>query len=92
MLQRPSSAARTAARAAKMTRHCHDLALEDAGLSPAIRLHDLRHTAATLRLAAGESILARFPLLGTRATIFRLGPGKTRLTSGTFDGAAGTES
>jgi integrase len=37
-------------------RRGHDLALKDAGLSPAIRLHDLRHTAATLWLAAGESI------------------------------------
>ena len=37
-------------------RRGHDVALQDAGLSPAIRLHDLRHTAATLWLAAGESI------------------------------------
>jgi integrase len=37
-------------------RRGHDIALEDAGLSPLVRLHDLRHTAATLWLAAGESI------------------------------------
>jgi integrase len=37
-------------------RRGHDAALEDAGLSPLVRLHDLRHTAATLWLAAGESI------------------------------------
>lgn len=36
-------------------RRGHDAALKDAGLSP-IRLHDLRHTAATLWLTAGESI------------------------------------
>ncbi|MBA3833771.1 MAG: tyrosine-type recombinase/integrase [Chthoniobacterales bacterium] len=34
----------------------HDHALKDAGLPSGIRLHDLRHTAATLWLAAGESI------------------------------------
>lgn len=37
-------------------RRGHDAALKDAALSPAIRLHDLRHTAATLWLGAGESI------------------------------------
>ncbi|MBK5218785.1 MAG: site-specific integrase [Thermoleophilia bacterium] len=37
-------------------RRGHDIALEDAGLSPLVRLHDLRHTAATLWLAAEESI------------------------------------
>ncbi len=37
-------------------RRGHDHALKDAALSPAVRLHDLRHTAATLWLAAGESI------------------------------------
>jgi integrase len=37
-------------------RRGHDHALKDAGLSPAVRLHDLRHTAATLWLGAGESI------------------------------------
>lgn len=34
----------------------HRAAVRAAGLSPALRLHDLRHTAATLWLAAGESI------------------------------------
>jgi hypothetical protein len=37
-------------------RRGHDLALQDAALPSAIRLHDLRHTAATLWLASGESI------------------------------------
>lgn len=37
-------------------RRGHDSALRRAGLSPEVRLHDLRHTAATLWLAAGESI------------------------------------
>jgi len=37
-------------------RRGHDHTLKDAGLSPAVRLHDLRHSAATLWLAAGESI------------------------------------
>jgi integrase len=37
-------------------RRGHDPALEDAGLPSAVRLHDLRHTAATLWLGAGESI------------------------------------
>jgi integrase len=37
-------------------RRGHDPALKEAGLSSAVRLHDLRHTAATLWLAAGESI------------------------------------
>ncbi|MBS1864004.1 MAG: hypothetical protein JSS68_20085 [Actinobacteria bacterium] len=37
-------------------RRGHDAALKDAGLPSEVRLHDLRHTAATLRLAAGESI------------------------------------
>ena len=37
-------------------RRGHKPAVRDAGLSPALRMHDLRHTAATLWLAAGESI------------------------------------
>lgn len=37
-------------------RRGHAAAVESAGLSPTLRLHDLRHTAATLWLAAGESI------------------------------------
>ena len=37
-------------------RRGHDAALQAAGLSPALRLHDLRHSAATLWLGAGESI------------------------------------
>ena len=37
-------------------RRGHDQAVEDASLSPKLRLHDLRHTAATIWLAAGESI------------------------------------
>ena len=37
-------------------RRGHDNALRDACLPSAVRLHDLRHTAATLWLAAGESI------------------------------------
>jgi integrase len=37
-------------------RRGHDAALRDAALPAAIRLHDLRHTAATLWLASGESI------------------------------------
>lgn len=37
-------------------RRGHDHALKDTGLPSGIRLHDLRHTAATLWLAAGESI------------------------------------
>jgi len=45
----------------ELTRHAvrrrgHMPAVEDAALSPAIRVHDLRHTAATLWLAAGASI------------------------------------
>lgn len=51
----------TSPRGATLNRHNvrrrgHDQALRDAGLPSAIRLHDLRHTAATLWLAAGESI------------------------------------
>lgn len=37
-------------------RRGHDIARQDAALPAAIRLHDLRHTAATLWLASGESI------------------------------------
>jgi integrase len=37
-------------------RRAHNVALQDAALPSAIRLHDLRHTAATLWLASGESI------------------------------------
>jgi integrase len=37
-------------------RRGHEPAVRDAGLSGTVRLHDLRHTAATLWLAAGESI------------------------------------
>ena len=37
-------------------RRGHDAALRAAGLPLAVRLHDLRHTAATLWLASGESI------------------------------------
>jgi integrase len=37
-------------------RRGHDHALKDAGLPTGVRLHDLRHTAATLWLGAGESI------------------------------------
>lgn len=48
-------------RAAMLDRHyvlrCgHQHAVKSAALSPALRLHDLRHTAASLWLAAGESI------------------------------------
>lgn len=44
-----------------LTRHAvrrrgHLPAVEDAGLAAGLRVHDLRHTAATLWLAAGESI------------------------------------
>lgn len=34
----------------------HQPAVRAAGLSPKLRLHDLRHTAATLWLASGQSI------------------------------------
>ena len=37
-------------------RRGHEPTVRDAGLPSALRLHDLRHTAATLWLAAGESI------------------------------------
>jgi integrase len=37
-------------------RRGHAAAVKAAGLAPGLRLHDLRHTAATLWLAAGESI------------------------------------
>ena len=37
-------------------RRGHEPAVRAAGLSPGLRLHDLRHTAATLWLAFGESI------------------------------------
>jgi integrase len=37
-------------------RRGHDAALRDGELPASVRLHDLRHTAATLWLAAGESI------------------------------------
>ena len=41
----------------------HAQTLRDAGL-PHIRLHDLRHTAATLAVAAGESVLFVQSMLG----------------------------
>ncbi len=34
----------------------HKVTLKATGLNPRLRVHDLRHTAATLWLAAGESI------------------------------------
>ena len=37
-------------------RRGHDPAVRAAGVSPELRLHDLRHTAATIWLSAGESI------------------------------------
>ena len=37
-------------------RRGHEVTVEAAGLPPRLRLHDLRHTAATFWLAAGESI------------------------------------
>ena len=37
-------------------RRGHDVTLGDAALPPNVRLHDLRHTAATLWLASGQSI------------------------------------
>jgi len=37
-------------------RRGHDVTLRDAALPSAVRLHDLRHTAATLWLASGQSI------------------------------------
>jgi integrase len=47
-------------------RRGHDAALRTAGLPAAVRLHDLRHTAATLWLAAGESIYFVQQQLGHR--------------------------
>ena len=47
-------------------RRGHDHALKDAGLSPTVRLHDLRHSAASLWLAAGESIYFVQQQLGHR--------------------------
>lgn len=47
-------------------RFWHRPALEDAGLSKAIRLHDLRHTAATLWLASGQSVYFVREQLGHR--------------------------
>ncbi len=51
----------TSPRGAMLNRHNvrrrgHRAAVRDAGLSPTLRLHDLRHTAATIWLASGESI------------------------------------
>jgi len=51
----------TSPRGAMLNRHNvrrrgHDAAIRAAGLPPALRLHDLRHTAATIWLASGESI------------------------------------
>ena len=51
----------TSPRGAMLNRHNvrrrgHDSAVKKAGLSPTLRLHDLRHTAATIWLASGESI------------------------------------
>lgn len=47
-------------------RRGHERAVKVAGLSPALRLHDLRHTAATLWLASGESIYFVQQQLGHR--------------------------
>jgi integrase len=47
-------------------RRRHEPAVKAAGLSPALRLHDLRHTAATLWLSAGESIYFAQQQLGHR--------------------------
>ena len=47
-------------------RRGHVPAVKQAGLSPGLRLHDLRHTAATLWLAAGESIYFVQQQLGHR--------------------------
>ncbi len=47
-------------------RRGHEPAVKGAGLSPALRLHDLRHTAATLWLSAGESIYFAQQQLGHR--------------------------
>lgn len=51
----------TSPRGAMLNRHNvrrrgHDAAIRGACLPPALRLHDLRHTAATIWLASGESI------------------------------------
>lgn len=54
----------------------HQPAVRAAGLSPALRLHDLRHTAATLWLASGQSIYFVKEQLGHRdiqTTIDRYG-------------------
>ena len=37
-------------------RHGHAVAVRRSGVAPKLRIHDLRHTAATLWLGAGESI------------------------------------
>jgi site-specific recombinase XerD len=46
-------------------RRGHQPAVRAAGLSPALRLHDLRHSAASLWLAAGESSISAKPNSGT---------------------------
>jgi integrase len=54
----PVFASRTGTRLDRhnVRRSGHDVAIRDAGLAPGLRIHDLRHTAATLAIAAGESI------------------------------------
>lgn len=47
-------------------RFWHRMALDDAQLPLAVRLHDLRHTAATLWLASGQSIYFVQQQLGHR--------------------------
>ena len=49
-----------------LRRRGHQPAVKQAELSPALRVHDLRHTAATLWLAAGESIYFVQQQLGHR--------------------------
>ena len=49
-----------------LRRRGHAPAVKKAGLSPGLRVHDLRHTAATLWLAAGESIYFVQQQLGHR--------------------------
>ena len=49
-----------------LRRRGHAPAVKQAGLSPGLRVHDLRHTAATLWLAAGESIYFVQQQLGHR--------------------------
>ncbi|MGH2974097.1 MAG: tyrosine-type recombinase/integrase [Solirubrobacterales bacterium] len=49
-----------------LRRRGHEHAVKQAGLSPDLRVHDLRHTAATLWLASGESIYFVQQQLGHR--------------------------